>query len=149
MRAVVQRVKSARVVVDGETVGSIERGLLTLLGIRAGDTEADVEWMMRKIANLRIFEDESGKMNLSVLDVGGSHLVVSQFTLWGDAQKGNRPSFIEAARPEVARPLYDLALAKSRELGLETAGGRFQARMDVSLVNDGPVTLIIESSRQN
>ncbi len=145
MRAVVQRVKRASVTVDGAVVGTIEMGVLTLLGVRASDTEADVDRLMKKISNLRIFEDESGKMNKSLLDVGGSHLIVSQFTLWGDASKGNRPSFIEAARPEHAKPLYERALKQSAELGLPTQGGQFQAHMEVSLINDGPVTLLLES----
>ena len=145
MRAVVQRVKCATVTVDGKVVGTIEMGLLTLLGVRASDTEADVDRLMKKISNLRIFEDESGKMNKSLLDVGGSHLIVSQFTLWGDASKGNRPSFIEASRPEHAKPLYERALKQSADLGLPTQGGQFQAHMEVSLINDGPVTLLLES----
>lgn len=145
MRAVVQRVKSASVVVEGETVGSIGPGILTLLGVRSTDTEADVDRLMKKISALRIFEDENGKMNKSLLDVGGAHLIVSQFTLWGDASKGNRPSFIEAARPEIAKPLYERALKQSAALGLPTQGGRFQAHMEVSLVNDGPVTLLLDS----
>jgi D-aminoacyl-tRNA deacylase len=145
MRAVVQRVKSASVVVDGEVVGRIGNGILTLLGVKTGDTEADVEKLMKKIAALRVFEDEAGKMNLSLLDVKGSHLIVSQFTLWGDASKGNRPSFIAAARPEIAKPLYEKALAQSAALGIPTEGGKFQAHMEVSLVNDGPVTLLLET----
>jgi D-tyrosyl-tRNA(Tyr) deacylase len=145
MRAVVQRVTSAQVDVDGKTVGQIGRGVMTLLGIKSGDTERELEWMMGKIARLRIFEDGAGKMNLSLLDIGGEHLVVSQFTLYGDAAKGNRPSFIDAARPEVAKPLYERALEMSRALGLKTEGGQFQADMRVNLVNDGPVTLILET----
>lgn len=145
MRAVIQRVKKASVTVDGDVVGEIQNGILTLLGVRSGDTEADVDRLMKKISGLRIFEDESGKMNRSLLDVGGAHLIVSQFTLWGDASKGNRPSFMEAARPEVAKPLYERALEQSRALGLSTQGGRFQAHMEVSLINDGPVTLLLES----
>lgn len=145
MRAVVQRVKNASVTVDGVSVGSIDFGLLTLLGVRSSDTEADVDRLMKKISALRIFEDENGKMNRSLLDVGGAHLIVSQFTLWGETSKGNRPSFIEAARPELAKPLYERALQQSAALGLPTQGGRFQAHMEVSLVNDGPVTLLLES----
>lgn len=151
MRAVIQRVSSAAVHVvtkenpSGELVAQIGPGLLTLLGVKTGDTDADVDWLMRKVAALRIFEDGAGKMNLSLNDVSGEHLIVSQFTLWADTSKGNRPSFIEAARPEVAQPLYDRALNVSRSLGLKTSGGRFQSTMRVSLVNDGPVTLILES----
>lgn len=145
MRAIVQRVKSASVHVDGELISEIGPGLLTLLGVRSNDTEQDAEWLMRKIVALRIFEDDEGKMNRSVRDVGGSHLIVSQFTLWGDATKGNRPSFIEAARPELARPLYERAIELSRAFGVPTEGGRFQTHMEVRLINDGPVTLLIES----
>lgn len=145
MRAVIQRVLSARVDIEGNPVSEIGRGILTLLGIRQGDTERELEWLMGKIARLRIFEDAQGKLNLSLPEVGGQHLIVSQFTLYGDATKGNRPSFLDAARPEVARPLYERALELSRELGLKTEGGRFQADMKVSLVNDGPVTLILET----
>jgi D-tyrosyl-tRNA(Tyr) deacylase len=145
VRAVVQRVKKASVHVDDRLVSEIGPGLLTLLGIRQGDTEKQAEWLMKKIAALRIFEDEANKMNLSLLDTKGSHLLVSQFTLYGEASKGNRPSFIEAARPEIARPLYERALQFSRDLGLPTFGGQFQAHMRVALENDGPVTLILES----
>lgn len=145
MRAIVQRVKSASVHVGEELVSEIGPGLLTLLGVRTGDTEREVEWLMRKIAALRVFEDTEGKMNLSVLDTKGSHLIVSQFTLWGDTSKGNRPSFGEAARPEIARPLYERAIEISQALGLPTQGGRFQAHMRVSLVNDGPVTMLLET----
>lgn len=145
MRAVIQRVLSAQVDVEGKTVGRIERGILTLLGIRQGDTEKELEWLLGKIARLRVFEDEQGKMNRSLQDVGGSHLIVSQFTLYGDAAKGNRPSFVDAARPEAARPLYERAIELSRALGLNTEGGQFQADMKVTLVNDGPVTLVLES----
>ena len=145
MRAVIQRVLSAQVDVDGKTVGKIGRGVMTLLGIRQGDSEKELDWLIGKIARLRIFEDEQGKLNRSLLDVGGEHLIVSQFTLYGDARQGNRPSFIDAARPEAARPLYEKALELSRGLGLKTEGGQFQADMKVALVNDGPVTLILES----
>lgn len=145
MRAILQRVKSAQVSVEGIIVGKIGPGILTLLGIAPTDTERELEWILGKISRLRIFEDAQGKMNLSLLDVKGSHLIVSQFTLYGDASKGNRPSFIDAARPEIAEPLYLRALEISRGLGLVTEGGKFQADMEVSLVNDGPVTLILES----
>lgn len=145
MRAVIQRVQKASVSVDGELISEIGPGLLTLLGVKNGDGEKEVEWMMRKIVGMRIFEDEAGKMNRSLIDMAGSHLIVSQFTLCADASKGNRPSFIDAARPEVARPLYERALEISRSLGAPTFGGRFQAHMKIDLVNDGPVTIFLES----
>lgn len=145
MRALLQRVQSASVRVGDEVVGEIGPGILTLLGVGAQDGLKETEWIIRKILSLRIFEDPSGKMNLSLRDVGGSHLIVSQFTLFADCSKGNRPSFIEAARPEVARSIYEHALKLSAESGIETRGGRFQADMKVSLINDGPVTLWLES----
>lgn len=145
MRALIQRVKSAQVTVEGNSVGSIGPGILSLLGIGAHDTEEDLEWVMSKILKLRIFEDPSGKMNLSLKEVGGSHLIVSQFTLYGDVMSGNRPGFSNAAKPEHARGLYERALEMSRAQGVSTAGGKFQAHMEVSLVNDGPVTFWIES----
>lgn len=140
MRAVVQRVAEARVEVEARTVGAIGRGLLVLLGVAPGDGPRQVAWMADKIANLRIFEDDAGKMNLSVRDVGGGVLVVSQFTLYGDAAKGRRPSFTGAAAPEIARPLYE---AVADALGAER--GEFGAHMRVSLVNDGPVTLLLDT----
>jgi D-tyrosyl-tRNA(Tyr) deacylase len=130
--------------VDGSTVGSIGKGLLVLLGVHQDDTHDKLEWMSDKISKLRIFEDDDGKMNLSVTDVGGSILLVSQFTLYGDLKKGTRPSFIEAARPEVAIPIYDAMIDKLRALGLHVETGVFGAMMEVSLVNSGPVTIIIE-----
>ena len=145
MRAVVQRVRRARVTVAGEPVGEIGHGLLVLLGVGHDDTAADVAWMAGKLTGLRIFEDEGGKMNLGLAEVGGSMLVVSQFTLLGDCQKGRRPSFIAAARPEVAKPLYEQFVAAVGQLGIPTATGIFQAEMQVELVNDGPVTLVVES----
>jgi D-tyrosyl-tRNA(Tyr) deacylase len=145
MRAVVQRVKRAQVTVAGEIVGEIGPGLLVLLGVAHDDTAADVAWMAGKLTGLRIFEDDAGKMNLGLTDVRGSMLVVSQFTLLGDCQKGRRPSFIQAARPEVARPLYQQFVAAVGQLGIPTATGIFQAEMQVELVNDGPVTLVVES----
>ncbi len=145
MRAVVQRVTEARVTVEGETVGSIGPGLMILLGVRKGDTSLDVDYLAGKIVNLRIFEDENGKMNRSLLETGGQALVVSQFTLWGDCRKGRRPSFIEAAQPAEARLLYEQFLDRIKEPGVATASGRFGAMMQVHLVNDGPVTLILES----
>lgn len=145
MRAVVQRVKQASVLVEGEEVASIGRGLIVLLGIKKGDGERDIEWMVNKIINLRVFEDDGGKMNLSLPQVKGELLVVSQFTLYGDCRKGRRPSFDEAEEPGLARKLYEKFIDKSRTLGINTKTGLFQARMVVSLENDGPVTLILES----
>lgn len=145
MRAVVQRVRRAAVVIDDETVAAIERGLLVLLGVTATDTHADVQWLADKTANLRIFNDEASKMNLAVADVGGSLLVVSQFTLYGDCKKGRRPSFIAAAPPELAVPLYEAFVNALRALGLPVQTGRFGAMMQVKLVNDGPVTLILDT----
>lgn len=144
MKAVVQRVREASVTVDGRVVASIGRGLLTLLGVMQGDSEAQLAKLIAKICDLRIFEDGAGKMNLSLKDVGGAHLIVSQFTLAGDCSGGKRPSFIQAARPEVARPLFEKSLELSRAAGVPTEGGVFQADMKVALVNDGPVTLILE-----
>ncbi|MDQ0110810.1 D-aminoacyl-tRNA deacylase [Paenibacillus harenae] len=145
MRVVVQRSKEAKVIIDGEIVGAIDFGLVLLVGITHEDTIDDVKWMADKVAGLRIFEDESGKMNLSVADVGGGLLSVSQFTLYGDCRKGRRPNFMAAARPEQAEPLYDAFNAALRERGLTVETGRFGAMMDVELVNSGPVTLILES----
>lgn len=144
MRALVQRVKWAKVTVGDKAVSSIDRGFLTLLGISVNDTEAQVEKLIQKVNQLRIFEDESGKMNRSLADVGGQNLIVSQFTLYADTSKGNRPSFIAAARPEVAKPLYERAIELSRAMGIETEGGVFQADMQIELLNDGPVTLMLE-----
>lgn len=146
MRAVVQRVKKASVTVGDRLTGSIEKGLLVFLGIEDTDTEKDCAYIVDKVLGLRIFEDEDEKMNLSVLDVGGSVLMVSQFTLYGDARKGKRPSFIKAARPEQAIPLYEKTIAMLRE-SVHVETGEFQAMMDVSLVNDGPVTILLESKR--
>jgi D-tyrosyl-tRNA(Tyr) deacylase len=140
MRAVVQRVSSASVAVDGETVATIGRGLAVLLGVREGDGDAEADKIAAKLDALRVFEDGDGKMNLSVRDVGGELLVVSNFTLYGDARKGNRPSFVQAARPEDAEPLVERVRA-----ALGAQGGRFGARMAVELVNDGPVTLVIDA----
>ncbi|HET8822311.1 MAG TPA: D-aminoacyl-tRNA deacylase [Thermoleophilaceae bacterium] len=140
MRALVQRVSQASVTVDGEQVAAIGRGLLVLLGVRRGDGPAEADRIAAKLRALRIFEDDGGKMNLSVGDVGGEVLCVSQFTLYGDSRKGNRPSFVDAAPPEEAEPLYE----RVRE-ALAARGGVFGARMAVELVNDGPVTLLIEA----
>jgi len=146
VKAVVQRVSEARVEIDGELVGAIGRGLLVLLGVEAGDGAAAADLLARKIAALRIFEDEAGKMNRPVLEVGGSLLVVSQFTLLADLRKGNRPSFIAAALPAQAEPLYERFCASLRAQGLAVATGRFGARMAVRLVNDGPVTIWLDSA---
>jgi len=145
LRAVVQRVKRAKVTVEGRTVGEIGAGLLVLLGITHCDDEKDARYMADKIAGLRVFEDDDGKMNLSVEDVGGSILSVSQFTLYGDCRKGRRPSFSEAARPEQAAPLYEAFNACLRQRGLHVETGVFGAMMDVELVNWGPVTLLVDS----
>ncbi len=147
MKSVVQRVSRAQVTVAGEVVGRIERGFLVLLGVAEDDTQEDAVFLAAKIAGLRVFEDEAGKMNLALADVGGRVLVVSQFTLLGDCRKGRRPSFIQAARPEKARELYQCFVAELRGCGLEVETGRFQEHMDVELVNDGPVTLLIDSPR--
>ena len=140
MRAVVQRVSSASVIVDGETIATIGHGMLVLLGVRTGDTDAEADKLARKLLALRVFEDADGRMNLSVQDAGGEILCVSNFTVYGDARKGNRPSFVEAAPPEEAERLYQKVRA---ELGAQ--GGRFGAHMAVELVNDGPVTLILDT----
>ena len=146
MRAVVQRVSSARVEVDGEVTGSIGRGLLVLLGVGQGDTEKQAAWLAEKIAGLRIFEDEAGKMNLSAEEVGGGVLVVSQFTLLADCRKGRRPSFTEAAPPEVAERLYQEFVRRVRECGVRVETGVFQAKMRVHLVNEGPVTIWLDTA---
>ena len=144
MRVLLQRVSRAEVRVGARVTGAIERGFLLLVGFTHTDTEAAVAWMADKVAGLRIFTDAEGKMNLGLDEVGGAVLVVSQFTLYGDAQKGRRPSFIEAARPELAIPLYERFVAMLRERGLRVETGEFGAMMDVELVNDGPVTLSLE-----
>lgn len=144
MRIVLQRVSRARVTVAGRATGQIGRGLLLLAGFTDADTEDALAWMAEKVVGLRIFPDDEGKMNRSVAEVGGALLVVSQFTLYGDARKGRRPSFVDAARPETAIPLYERFVELLRRTGLEVATGEFGAMMDVELVNDGPVTLILE-----
>jgi D-tyrosyl-tRNA(Tyr) deacylase len=141
MRAVVQRVSRAKVTVNDQTVGQIGPGLLVLLGVKQGDTPEQADKLARKLLALRIFEDDDGRMNRSVTDVGGEVLCVSQFTLYGDARKGNRPSFVDAAPPEEAEPLYERVRAALND----AQGGRFGAHMDVELVNDGPVTLVVEN----
>ncbi len=145
MKAVIQRVNSAKVEVEGKSVGAIGRGALVLLGVEKADTELDADWLAEKIVGLRIFEDEAGKMNLSLADIQGELLVVSQFTLAGNCSKGRRPSFDTAAPPEEAKRLYEYFVAKARELGMPVATGIFQANMQVTLTNDGPVTFILES----
>lgn len=144
MRVVLQRVSRASVTVEGRVAGAIGPGFCLLVGFTHGDTPAQVDWMAEKIGGLRLFSDADGKMNLGLAEVGGAILVVSQFTLYGDAAKGRRPSFIEAARPETAIPLYDAFVAALRSRGFDVATGEFGAMMQVELVNDGPVTLILE-----
>jgi len=144
MRAVVQRVSRASVSVDGKVVGKIGRGVMVLVGVREGDTMEEARWLASKIAGLRIFEDQGGKMNRSVLEIGGSALVVSQFTLYADARKGRRPSFVEAAKPEIADPLIQEFTEFLQAQGVPTETGIFQAMMLVEIHNDGPVTIILE-----
>jgi D-tyrosyl-tRNA(Tyr) deacylase len=147
MRAVIQRVRRCRVAVDGATVGEIGAGLLVLLGVSKSDSEAAADYLVEKIIGLRIFEDEAGKMNLSVQDKRGEVLVVSQFTLYGDVRRGKRPSFDSAARPEDARRLYEFFVEKIRARGLRCETGQFQASMEVELVNSGPVTILLDSEK--
>ena len=147
MRAVIQRVTRASVTVDGEVVGEIGNGLVVLLGIARDDTEKDASYLIEKIAALRIFDDETGVMNVSVRDVGGAVLIVSQFTLYGDVRRGLRPSWIDAAAPEVAEPLYDFFVAQARKLIERVATGSFRAMMLLELANDGPVTILLDSRK--
>jgi D-tyrosyl-tRNA(Tyr) deacylase len=147
MRAVVQRVSRAQVTVNGNVAGEIGMGLLVFLGVGDGDTEADAAYLAEKVSGLRIFEDEQGKMNRSVQDVGGSVLAVSQFTLYGDVRRGKRPSFDAAAAPEKARQLYELFVERFRAAGLRCETGRFQEVMTVELVNEGPVTILLDSAK--
>ena len=147
MRAVVQRVRRAQVTVDGIVTGKINCGLLVLLGVARGDSQADADYLADKIAGLRIFEDAEGKMNLSVMEMDGSVLVVSQFTLYGDVRRGKRPSFDAAAPPEQARQLYEYFVERIRAAGLPCETGRFQEMMEVELVNDGPVTILLDSAK--
>lgn len=148
MRAVLQRVEDARVRVDGKTVGSIDQGLLAYIGIGKDDSENDAQWLAEKIVSLRIFPDDSYKMNRSVRDAKGGVLVVSQFTLFADARKGRRPSYNDAASPEKARSMYDFFVAKLKETGVPIETGEFQAVMDVGYVNKGPITILLDSRKQ-
>jgi D-tyrosyl-tRNA(Tyr) deacylase len=147
MRAIIQRVSQASVSVHGERVGAIDQGLLVLLGVWQMDTPEDAIQLARKIAHLRIFDDADGKLNRSLLEVQGKMLVISQFTLYADCRKGRRPSFVEAARPELAKPLYEAFVAEARRQGASVETGEFQALMDVALVNRGPVTIILDSQQ--
>lgn len=148
MRAVIQRVKEASVAVEGCTIGKIADGLLVLLGVEAGDEETDLKYIYQKTTGLRVFHDEAGKMNLSVTDVGGELLVVSQFTLLGDVRKGKRPSFTASAEPEKARKLYEAFCDLARKDGFSVATGEFGAHMEVQLINDGPVTILLDSRKR-
>jgi D-tyrosyl-tRNA(Tyr) deacylase len=147
MRAVIQRVSKASVAVEGRVIGEIGSGLLVLLGVSGSDREADADYLAEKVAGLRVFEDGDGKMNYSVADLAGEVLVISQFTLYGDVRRGKRPSFDAAARPEMARSLYKYFVAQLRQRGLRCQTGQFQAMMSVSLVNEGPVTVLLDSSK--
>jgi len=148
MRAVVQRVKMAKVMIGSEVVGEIGKGLLIFLGVGVEDNSDDADYLASKIASLRIFSDDNGKMNLSLLETGGDALVVSQFTLWGDCRKGRRPSFTRAADPAVANDLYQRFIDLLKGKGIQVAEGRFQEMMDVHLVNDGPVTMLLDSVKK-
>lgn len=148
MRAVVQRVTYSKVTVDGEVIGEIQKGLNVLLGIGHEDTDKDIEYMAEKIVNLRIFEDSNNKMNLSLLDVKGELIVVSQFTLYGDCRKGKRPSYDKAARPEIAEAMYNKFIAYLKKYDIKVQTGKFQAMMMVDIQNDGPVTLLIDSKKE-
>jgi len=148
VRAVVQRVSQAKVTVDGEITGEIRKGIVVLLGIGQDDTEKDIQYLSDKIVNLRIFEDENGKMNISLLDIEGELLIVSQFTLYGDCRKGKRPSYDKAARPENAEALYDKFVEACRKYDIKVETGKFQAMMMVEIHNDGPVTLLLDSKKE-
>lgn len=148
MRSVIQRVHRAEVSVDGHRVGQIEKGIVVLLGIGAKDGEKEIAWMVDKISNLRIFADHQGKMNLSLLDIDGEMLIISQFTLYGDCRKGRRPGYSAAAPPETAEPLYRKFIEKVRQFGIHSATGEFGAMMEVTLSNDGPVTLLLDSEKK-
>jgi len=148
MRCVIQRTTGSSVKIDGEVVGAIDKGLMVLIGVEEGDTEQDAAYVTKKLLGMRIFEDDAGKMNLSVQDVGGSILLVSQFTLCGDARKGNRPSFIAAAQPEEGNRLYEYTAQLLRQQGMQVQTGRFGADMKVSILNDGPVTILLSSRKE-
>ncbi|WP_320048020.1 D-aminoacyl-tRNA deacylase [uncultured Ilyobacter sp.] len=148
MRVVIQRVSKAQVSVEGKVIGKIDKGFLILLGITHRDNEKDANWLVNKISGLRIFSDENGKMNKSIEDIGGEILLISQFTLYGEARKGRRPSFIDAAKPDVAVPLYNKFTKLVKEKGIRISTGEFGADMKVELLNDGPVTMIIDSPEQ-
>lgn len=149
MRLVIQRVKSANVKVENEIVGEISRGLMVLVGIEENDNDEDILWLSKKLCNLRIFDDNKGVMNLSLIDIGGELLVVSQFTLHASTKKGNRPSYIKAAKPEISIPVYEKFLKQlEKECGKKVQSGKFGAMMDVSLINDGPVTILIDSKNK-
>ena len=147
MRAIIQRVSEARVRVEGEIIGEIGKGYLVLIGVEDGDGEKDFQYIATKVPNMRSFEDENEKMNLSILDVGGQILAVSQFTLLGDARSSRRPSFIQAARPETANPMYERLVKHWRDMGIHVETGKFGAHMEVSLINDGPVTMLLDSHK--
>ncbi|OPJ56774.1 D-aminoacyl-tRNA deacylase [Alkalithermobacter paradoxus] len=147
MRAVVQRVLSSKVTVNGDVVGEIGKGLMILLGVTHSDTASDIKYLVEKILNLRVFEDNEGKMNLSLMDIKGELLVVSQFTLYGDCRKGRRPSFTEAAKPEYANKLYEEFIDECIKLGVKVEKGKFGADMKVDILNDGPVTMLLDSSK--
>ncbi|MDY2918796.1 MAG: D-aminoacyl-tRNA deacylase [Anaerococcus sp.] len=147
MRAVVQKVENSSVSVDGDLISEINKGFMVLLAVKESDTLEDLEYIKRKIAKLRIFEDNEGKLNLSIKDVGGEVLLISQFTLYGDARKGNRPSFIESAKPDKAEEYYEIMIEELKKEGIPVKTGRFQTHMKVALVNDGPVTILLDSER--
>ncbi len=149
MRAVIQRVREGQVRIDDQIVGAIKKGVVILLGVKTGDNEADAKWLADKCVHLRIFENEDGKFHHSLLDVGGEVLVVSQFTLFGDCRKGRRPSFTEAADPSVAESLYEYFVDLMKQQGLKVETGVFAAKMEVEMINDGPVTLIIDSGKES
>lgn len=147
MRAVVQRTTHSQVSIEGEVIGSIDRGLMVLLGVKKGDTQKDAEYITDKIVNLRIFSDDEGKMNRSLLDIKGEILMVSQFTLLGDTRRGRRPGFSDAALPDAALPMFDYCVQYLREMGIRVATGQFGADMQVSIENDGPVTILLDSEK--
>ena len=149
MKIVIQRVKNAEVEVEKNVIGKIEKGFLVLLGVTHGDTKQEADYLVKKLCKLRVFQDENDKMNLSLKDVGGKLLIVSQFTLYADCAKGNRPSFVDAARPEEANELYEYFCTECEKEGIEVQKGKFGADMKVSLLNDGPVTIIIEKTKEN